>query len=243
MGPKSHIAEIKYNTATNSWIGKRADDKSEEKLTQTYLKEWLSQSLPQFYEKAVIKKEMGVDKYFPVDVGASYHNRKSPLPVDGLALPVQQKVDEACCLIVNTANILWAVGDDTSFKRLSKCCHDRDLFVSWSNKHTKATSDFGRIKNILSQCGYKCTNLGDVVKGSRNECCWPIVFMVTDLHCVGVWKNQIFDAYHSHSLKLNKKHLDWCCGDGKTFLGGHNGFSFEPASKKKKAHLLNNSKL
>ena len=36
---------------------------------------------------------------------------------------------------------------------------------------------------------------------------------ITKVHCVGIWRNEIYDASHTNVLQLTKKNIDWCCGD------------------------------
>ena len=106
-----------------------------------------------------------------------------------------------------------------------------------------ALTDFGRMKNLLASNGHRCTNLKKGVDLNKDAFQWPIIFMVTDLHCIGCWRDFLFDASHTHCLPFSKEHLDWCCGHGMTFSGVFGGFMFEPLKKKKIVHINNNSKI
>ena len=60
----------------------------------------------------------------------------------------------------------------------------------------------------------------------------PICVRLHSFHTIAVWKNTIFDANHTHGLKLCQKWLNWCCGNELgQFDGIKEAFYFYPCQK------------
>ena len=53
---------------------------------------------------------------------------------------------------------------------------------------------------------------------------------VTEHHCIGVWKNQIYDSSHNQVMALTRTNLNWCCGYS-TFTYVKEAWMFKPSVK------------
>ena len=53
---------------------------------------------------------------------------------------------------------------------------------------------------------------------------------VTNQHCIGVWRREIYESSHSQVMNLTKANLNWCCGY-EDFTYVRKAYTIKPSKK------------
>ena len=179
--------------------------------------------------------KVGISKWTELPIGASNNLHKIDLPVDGKFFHYHQKALDDNCIIINVANICAQLGDEKGCKMLQKYFSKDGLFemqkLGYCTENPSHSSMMKSMRFLLRKLTYQVFNIESKNVFELNQEI-PFCVRLHSYHTITVWKNEIYDANHTHTLKLSQEWLDWCCGN---VPGGFDGikeaFYFYPCKK------------
>ena len=232
--PSTMIKQIKHRSADNEWIGITFDNKSE-RLTHDWVEKNFRYPFAQWYNVNIgdINKP-NISEWLTLPIGQS--NMTKLDETGGWTFKYMQEEEDDNCAIINVLNVISKLGDEDTCDVVKPYCYKNTLITTVSqqrdlNRCNRHYDTLKFVQQLLRQNGYmiKKQKIDDIFNWKTEE---PTLIKLHSLHCVVVWKDEIYDANHFCTLKLNKKNLDWCCGEYERFNGVLGAFTFYPNPKK-----------
>ena len=170
-----------------------------------------------------------MDKWYHLPKG---HRIDSGLPKSQVTqkLPYRgNKQDDRMCVLDNLINLLQVFGDYPLVQELSAFTD----FEAWS-KYCGTKNNVREAMHMLTKKSYnvRLIDIDDIYDYSFHE---MHLCILTQMHCVGIWNNEIYDASHTNVLELTRTNLNWCCGDFGPFQNCTiKAYKFAPSKRRKK---------
>ena len=226
--PNMLVIKFKYFEDEQTWKGLLGDN-SVVRLTEHWMHRNVKDLEPKYYDRYCNVNVRGKD-WTPLPIGNGKDTNDN-LSRSGDRLLYEESDGCSTCVIVNIMNTLHLLEDYETHDKIHMLeDNDKWLDLVHENYYDNKFPHVMCGVQILRDHRYLVRKV-KIESVFQHDFVHPTLCVISNTHCIVIWRKSIIDSNHTHTLKLNRNHLDWCCGDLDPFSKIFLAYEFKPSPR------------